>query len=193
MSKDSINTTSDKRPDAIELIASTMIEFRDEMECFDAIGTRIAAKTRFIMRIVFTTLTISSIYLVFMIFQMASNMTAMTTHLEDMYSNFGTMSEDMSEIARTVDSMGNNISGIPVIAESMIQIDGEVSTMRGSVYEINQSIAAIDNDMVSINSNMQEMTGRLSNMSYSVNSMSYDVNEMSLPMNSGPMSGFWPR
>ena len=193
MNKDSINATSEKRPDAIELIASTMIEFRDEMECFDALGTRIAAKTRFIMRIVFTTLTISSIYLMFMIFQMATNMTAMTTHLEDMYSNFGTMSEDMSEIARTVDSMGKNISGIPVIAESMIQIDVDVSTMRGSVYEINQSIAAIDNDMVRINSSMQEMTGRLSNMSYSVNSMSYDVNEMSLPMNSGPMSGFWPR
>lgn len=193
MKKDSINATNEKTPDAFEMIASTMIEFRKEMEYFDAIGTGIAAKTRFIMRLVFTTLTISSIYLVFMIFQMAGNMSAMTTHLEDMYSNFGTMSEDMSEIARTVDTMGKSISGIPMIAESTTQLDGDVSNIKGSLYEINQSIAAIDNDMVRINSNMQEMNGRLYNMSRSVNSMSYEVKEMSLPMNSGPMSGFWPR
>ncbi len=193
MSEESINTINETSPDVFEMIATTMIEFREEMEYFDGIGTRIAARTRFIMRIVFTTLILSSIYLVFMIFQMATNMSSMTTHLEDMYSNFGIMSQDMSEIAQIVGSMGSNITGIPVIAESMIQIDGDVSTMRGSVYEMNQSIAAIDGDMVRINSNMQEMTGSLSNMNHSVNSMSYDVNEMSLPMNSGPLSGFWPR
>lgn len=193
MSEESINTTNEKSPDVFEMIAVTMIEFREEMEYFEKIGAGIAARTRFIMRVVFTTLILSSIYLVFMIFQMATSMSSMTTHLEDMYSNFGVMSQDMSEIAQMVGSMGDNINGIAVIAESMIQIDGDVGAMKGSVYEMNQSIAAIDGDMVRINSNMQEMTGSLSNMNHSVNSMSYDVNEMSLPVNSGPLSGFWPR
>jgi hypothetical protein len=40
---------------------------------------------------------------------------------------------------------------------------------------------------------MLEMTGRLSNMNRSVRSMSYDVNQMAVPMNTGPMSGFWPK
>ena len=187
------NVTDEKSPDVFEKIAGTMTEFREEMEYYDGIGVKIAAKTRFILRVVYTTLTISSIYLVFMIFQMANNMSAMTTHLEDMYSSFGTMSQDMHEITQAVNSMGRNISGIPVIAESMYQISGDVGVMTGSVHEINKSIAGIDNAMLRINSDMQTMTGRLYNMNRSVNSMSYDVNEMAEPMNSGPMSGFWPR
>jgi len=193
MSKESINKSDEKTQDVFEIIAGTMNDFREEMEYHDEIGTRIAARTRTIMRFVFITLTMSSIYLVFMIYQMSNSMTAMTTHLEDMYSSFGTMSQDMHQIARMVDSMGNSISGVPVIAESMSQIDGDVRVMTGSVYEINKSIAAIDNDMLSINSSMREMTGRLYNMNRSVNLMRYDVNEMAAPMNSGPMSGIWPR
>lgn len=193
MNHNSHGVNQEKSPDAMEIIAGTMVEFREEMEYFNSVGDKIAAKTRLIMRIVFTTLIISSIYLVFMIFQMADKMSTMTTYLEDMYGNFGSMAQDMGQITTLVGSMGSNISGMPTIAESMIQIDGDVSTMRGSIYEINWNIAAIDNDMVNIHTNMQEMTGRLSNMRYSVNSMGYDVNQMSLPMNTGPMSDFWPR
>ncbi len=193
MNKDSNNVTSEESADALDMFASSMIEFRKEMEYFDGIGTSIAAKTRFIMRLVFITLTISSIYLVFMIFQMANNMGTMTTHLEDMYKNFGIMSQDMNAIAGTVDNMGRSISGMPVIAGSTLRIDVDVNNIKDSIYGINKSITAIDNDMVRINLNMQEMNGRLHNMSRSVNLMTYDVKEMSLPMNSGPMSGFWPR
>jgi hypothetical protein len=193
MTKENINKENEIAPDVFEMIASAMTDFREEMEYSDEVGSRIAAKTRFIMRAVLTILIMSSIYLVYMIYLMASNMTHMTAHLENMYSSFGLMSQNMHEITQTVGSMSSSISGIPVIAESMNQIDIDVIGMKGSVYEINQSMAAIDNDMVKINLNMQEMTGRLSNMNRSVNTISYDVNGVSLPMNSGPMSGFWPK
>ena len=188
-----MNTLDEKAPDVFAVVADKMTEFREEMERYDRIGIKVAAKTRFIMRVVFIILSMSSFYLVFMIYQMSNNMSAMTTHLEDMYGNFGTMSQDMQLITQSVDSMGKSISGIPMIAESLTQMDGDVRVMRSSVHEINQSIAAIDDDMVKINSNMQVMSGKLYNMTRSVNSMSYDVNEMAEPMNSGPMSGFWPR
>jgi uncharacterized protein YoxC len=193
MSEDSKNVSDVRAPDTIELIASTMTEFRQDMEHFDAIGIKIAVKTRFIMRLVFTTLILSSVYLVFMIMDMADNMNAMTARLEEMYSNFGAMSHDMHAIAATVNAMEKDITGIPVIADSMYQINGEVGYMTGSVSKINLSITAIDKDMTGINTSMQEMTGRLYNMSNSVNSMRYDVNEMSLPMNFGPLDDFWPR
>lgn len=193
MSEDSINKPGEESHDTFEMLASTMATFREEMEGYDSLGIRIAARTTLIIKVVFTTLFISSIYLGVMIFEMANNMSAMTTHLEDMYSNFGTMSEDMHLITQSVNSMDRSISGIPVIADSMIKMDNDVGGMTSSIYEINQSITGIDNDMVKIKINMQEMTGRLSNMSHAVNLMSYDVNEMATPMNSGPMSGFWSR
>ena len=192
MHKDNSKMTSEVSLDAAEMIANTLIEFRKEMEYVDEIGGKIAARTNFIVKIVFVILFVSALYLGFMIFQMANNMGSMITHLEDMYSNFGEMSQNMNDITRSVNNMGHSISGTPVIAEAMIHIDRDVKAMSGSVYEINQSITAIDNDMVKINVNMREMAGRLSNMSYSVNSMTYDVNEMAAPMNSGPMDGFWP-
>ena len=189
------NTTSPevKTADAFEKIASAMGEFRSEMEHFDIIGTKVAKRTRYILRIVFAILTISSIYLVFMIYEMADHMVIMTEHLESMYGRFGSMSQDMHGITELVDSMGNNISGIPEIAQSMVTMNNDVGVMTSSVFEINQSIGTIDYDMVRINTDMQEITGRLSNMNRAVNWMSNDVNEMAAPMNSGPMSGFWPK
>jgi len=193
MTENNLKTADEEMPGVFEMIAGTMTAFREEMEYHDRTGIKIARKTRLILRAVFATLILSAVYLVYMIFQMATNMSTMTTHLEDMYSNFDTMSQNMHEITQTVDSMGRNISGVPVIAESMHQIDTDVLVMKDAVHEINQSINAIDGDMVKINSNMQVMTGRLYNMNRSVNLMGYDVNEMAAPMNSGPMSGFWPR
>ena len=184
---------NEKTADAFEAISSTMVKFRNEMERFDTMGTKVANRTRFILRTVFATLTISSIYLVFMIYQMANHMIVMTDHLESMYGRFGTMSQNMHGISELVDSMGNSISGIPMIAQSMMKMDEDVSAMTGSVTDINTSITTIDYDMVRINTDMYEMAGRLSNMNRAVNRISNDVNEMAAPMNSGPMSGFWPR
>ena len=193
MNSDGTPTSNNKPADAFAAIADAMIQFHDEMSNYDVIGTRIAARTNFILRSVFTILFISSIYLVYMIFQMSSNMSIMTGNLESMYGRFGSMSQDMREITRMVDSMGNSISGIPAIAVSMVEMNEYVGAMNGSVQGMNTSMIAIDNDMAWIDLNMRDMTGRMSNMNRAVNSMSYDVNEMSQPMNSGPMSGFWPR
>jgi len=193
MGNGNIQTPGEKPGDAFKGIADTMHEFRNQMEYYDEVGTRIASRTSFIMKAVFAILIISSIYLLYMIFQMSSNMTIMTSRLESMYGRFGTMAGDMREIAILVESMGNSISGISTIADSMKKMDQHVSAMRGSVVGMNTSMTAIDNDMALINRNMNEMTGRMAGMSRAVNSMSYDVNEMAEPMNSGPMSGFWPR
>lgn len=193
MNNDDTAPAEEKKLDAFEAIASSMVKFRTDMEHFDVMGTRIANRTRFILRAVFATLTLSSIYLVFMIYQMANHMVIMTDHLESMYSRFGTMSHDMRNIAVYVDSMGKSISGIPAIAGSMVEMNKDVGAMTGSVFAMNTSLTTIDYDMVRINTDMQEMTGRLTNMNRAVNWMSNDVNEMAAPMNSGPMSGFWPR
>jgi len=193
MNNDDTARAEEKKVDPFEAIASSMVKFRSDMEHFDVAGTRIANRTRFILRAVFATLTLSSIYLVFMIYQMANHMVIMTDHLESMYSRFGSMSQDMREITGLVDSMGKSISGIPEIAQSMVEMNGDVGAMTGSVFDMNTSLTTIDYDMVRINTDMQEMTARLSNMNRAVNWMSNDVNEMAAPMNSGPMSGFWPR
>ena len=193
MKKDGANITEKVPANVIDIMAEVMLEFREDMENFDAVGTKIAAKTRFIMRVVFGLLALSSLYLGYMIFYMASNMTAMTKHLEDMYSNFGVMSQNMHEITQSVGYMSANISGMPQLSQSMSEIDLNVRAMNVSVFEINRNISAINNDMLKINNNMQMMTGRMANMNRTLYLIGDDVNEMAAPINSGPMSGMWPR
>ena len=45
---------------AIDLFANSMKQFRDEMENFDQVGSKIAARTRTIMRSVFAVLIINN-------------------------------------------------------------------------------------------------------------------------------------
>lgn len=193
MSEPADDITKKEKRDTVSMVSEMMLEFREEMETFNSVGTRIAAQTRLIMRVVFGALALSSLYLGFMIYHMSNNMSAMTAHLIDMYSNFGVMSKNMSQITQSVGLMNKSIIGMPVIADSMIQIDGDVRAMNGSVFEMNKSISNIDGEMVRINLNMQDMTIGLVNMNRAVYSMSNDVNEMQAPVNSGPFSGMWPR
>lgn len=193
MNTDNTNSQDSESADAFELVAHTMNEFREDMDDYNLVGTRIASRTRTIMLAFFGILAISSIYLVYMIFHMADNMTVMTSHLETMYDRFGSMSQDMREITSLVDSMENSVTGVPVIAESMIKMNGDVIAMNGSVYSINTLIDAIDIDMARINMNMQEMTASLYNINRTTNAMSYDMSEMTAPTRKGPMSWFWPR
>lgn len=189
---DTVDTAGNKETDVFDIIVDKMTEFRSEMEYYDEIGLRIANKTRFIMRVVFFTLIISLIFLVYMIYQMSNNMTVMTSHLEDMYSNFGIMSQEMHAITHTVDSMGRNVTGMPVIAQSMASMRKDVRAMNHSLNLMNQSVHGMDSDVFKINSSMQKMNWSLYNMNQSVYRMGYDVNEMSQPADSAPFSGFWP-
>ena len=59
--------------DAVEILADTMLEFRDEMEFFNNSGSKIARRTRLILRVGFIALLVSSVILVMMIVQMANN------------------------------------------------------------------------------------------------------------------------
>jgi methyl-accepting chemotaxis protein len=186
------NDTHGDSADFFELISDSMIHFREEMERYDEIGVRIAAKTRIILRVVFITLILSSVYLVYMIYQMSNNMSMMTAYLQDMYANFGTMSQDMNAIASTVATMGSNISGMPSIADSIAQIDLDVNNMKDSIGGMNDSVTSLDTSVVTINADMLEMNARMQNISHSVNGMTYDVREMSLPMNTGPLKNIWP-
>jgi hypothetical protein len=92
-------------------IGRVMAEFRDEMQHYSLIGTRIAASTRLIIRTVLSRLLLSSIYTVFLICKMSVNMSVMTTRLASMYGSSGTMADDRHGISRMVNSMGKSLGG----------------------------------------------------------------------------------
>ena len=90
---------------------------------------------------------------------------AFTSKMDAMNVEFLSMPEDMSTMRTTLSDMEYNISHVSAITLATSDITGSVDGLRIEV----------------------------ANMNRAVNWMSNDVNEMAAPMNSGPMSGFWPR
>ena len=159
-----------------------MGQFRAEMETIDKVASRIAAKTSRIIKIVMTTLTVASFFLAFLVYSMTSYLSVMLTNLDDMYSEFGIMSENMQMITRSVDSIGVNVSGMPVIASNMNSMSTDLTGMVGSVSTIKLEMNGMENNTGMMGANTGEMASRFVNLNRAVNHIGYNVNQMGKPI-----------
>ena len=66
---------------------------------------------------------------------MASHLAIMLGHLDNMYAQFGFMSDDMQVITKSVGNIGSNITGMPVIAENMNVMSKDMLEMAADVHQ----------------------------------------------------------
>jgi hypothetical protein len=85
--------------------------------------------------------------------------------------------------------MGDMIVALNTMNTEFSSMAQDMTTMKTTLYDMEHNVAHVP----AITRATADMTGRMAGMSHAVNSMGYDVNEMAEPVNSGPMSGFWPR
>lgn len=164
------------------VLTEEMGQFRAEMETLDKVATRIASKTKRIITFVMGTLVIASIFLGYLVYAMTSFLTVMLGHLDDMYAEFGVMSENMQVITRSVDNIGVNISGIPVIAENMSSMSADLKGMVGSVMDIKLEMNGMENNTGILAINTGEMAYRFDNLNRVTNHIGYNVNQMGKPI-----------
>ena len=159
-----------------------MGQFRAEMEAIDKTATRIASKTSRIIRIVMVTLLVASLFLSFLVYAMTNYLAVMLGHLDDMYVEFGIMSENMQVITHSVDNIGGNISGMPVIAQNMNSMSTDLYDMVGSVQNIQLEMSGMENNTGKLGVNTGEMAYRFDNLNRVVNHIGYNVNQMGKPI-----------
>jgi methyl-accepting chemotaxis protein len=122
-----------------------------------------------------------SLYLGYLIFSMASYLTVMLGHLDNMYAQFGFMSDDMQLITRSVENIGGNITGMPVIAKNMNVMSMDMVDMASSVGTINDEMFRMEGSTGVIDVSTGEMALRFDNLNRAVNRIGYNVNQMGKP------------
>lgn len=164
------------------ILTEEMGQFCAEMETIDKIATRIASRTTRIIKIVVVALTVASIFLSFLAYSMTGYLAVMLGHLDDMYAEFGIMSDNMQVITRSVDNIGGNISGMPVIAENMSSMSTDLKGMLGSVTDIKLEMNGMENNTGMLGVNTREMAYRFDKLNRVVGHIGYNVNQMGKPI-----------
>lgn len=164
------------------LLTEEMKYFRDEMEAVDKVARRISGKTTRIIKWVMLMLCIASLFLVFLVYSMSNYLAVMLGHMDNMYIEFGSMSENMQVITRSVDNIGGNISGMPVIAKNMHSMSSDLNAMVGSMDTIKLEMSAMEGKTAAMSGGTGEMALRLDNLYRAMHHIGYNVNQMGKPI-----------
>lgn len=170
----------------LAIISEDMEVFRAEMETVDRISKKIGSKTSKIIRVVIGLLTCVSVYLLVLTFNMASDLGSMIGRLDDMYVEFGTISDEMNLVTGHVVNMGKNIRGMPTIVLSMRDLNGDVGAMQGAMTTVTNAMDPMSTNMGQIGTETTDMAHRFHNVQRSVNMMRQDVYHMMRPMTAVP-------
>ena len=173
---------SELNANTLRILTGEMGRFRDEMEALDKVATRISSRTTRMIKFVMMTLFVASLFLCYLVYAMTDYLTVMLGHLDDMYAEFGTMSENMQMITGSVNNIGGNITGMPVIAENMVTMSGDLNGMVGSVQNIKIEMSGMENNTAMLGLNTGEMASRFVNLDRAVNHIGYNVNQMGKPI-----------
>lgn len=178
----------------IDTITETLGAFSAEMAAIDKIAHKISRRTTRLIKTVLTILGISSMIILFLVVDLTDNMSKMIESMNTMYTHFGFMSKDMREITASVKNMGQNIDGIPVIAEAMKQMNFDVQGMNASVTGMDKNVQSMERNLVKIDGGVWEMSGRFISVTGAVDHMNYNVNQMSRPTDAlSPFNFMIPR
>jgi len=166
-----------------EMIYDAAISFEEKTLHQEEYAQNIANKTVKMIRISLIFLTVIAVFTALSIYYLSEDLQHTVTHMETMYKNFGTVTEEMSVMTSIVTAMEKNVS--------------DVKTIAGSVSSMRQDVEGIDGDMASMDQQMGQLNKDISNMQYDMNTMNvmfdrvnhsmgrmrYDVREISRPMN----------
>lgn len=170
-------------------IYQTADNIETEMERFNKMGKKIARRTQFIINAVIVTLLCIVAINFFMLHGFMGEMHKVVSNMVDMYTRFGTMSQDMHKMTGAVVNMEQNIRGIPTISNSMNNMNTQVSGMKNNVNTMTNKIIGIDQNMTIIGGGVYDMANRFDHLSFIVHNMGHNVNQMSRPIHSTP---FYP-
>lgn len=172
---------SNQDANTLVLLTDEMAKFRADMEDIDPAAIKIGANTSRIIRLVLAILGALLLYLAYLVFSMASYLAVMLGHLDQMYSQFGFMSDDMQLITQSVKNMGGNITGTPHIAKNMSGMRTDMLELVDTAELINRDMAHMQSSTGTMGVNTGEIAFRFNNLSRAVTHIGYNVNQMGKP------------
>ncbi len=159
-----------------------MTDFEQRMRSFNEKSLHISRRTTLMIRAFYGLALLVMLYGIYFTYEISTEAEQLAGAMAHMYEYFGVMAEDMQVMAGSVENIGNNVSGIPLIAQSMVQMSADMSRMTDHVQQMEGDVSRMDRNMSTITVNVRDMTNRLGAMNHNVDYMRHNIDQMSTPM-----------
>lgn len=177
----------------VQFIHQAMADLQRDMAGQNAFGKRIAARTLLITRTVLGLLLMVSAVSLFFIYDFTGDMRSMITNMVSMYKHFGDVSSDMHTMTASVQRMGGNVAGMPVIADEMVLMSNDMGRMGEDVGAMRGNVVDMSDNLHIITAGVSDMSVQFDFLGRSVHYMGYNVNQMAQPVRSmDPFRLFFP-
>ncbi len=168
--------------DQEERIRQATEDFKSGMEIRNSMNIRVAKRVTAILRIGMVSFGVTTLILLMMLYAFTSKMDEMIAALDTMNRQFTSMSKDMTTIRVSLYSMENDISYVPAITQSTIDINQTIGGMRNEVNDTKSTIAILNLDVSGITIQVNRMTWQMRSIDPAVRHMGRDVYRMSGPV-----------
>ncbi len=163
----------------IEKVVQRLAQIKEELLEMKVESNYIRNKTNNMIRAVFFVIGVFALINFYFVTGVAQEAKVTVSSMVDMYTNFGEMSERMSQIRQHVESMGENVKTMPIMVEQMKGMSEYMATMHTDVSGMGDKMVEMETSVNSMNQDIDEMSKRFHNLNYSMEHMVRDVNEMS--------------
>ena len=163
----------------IEKIVQRLAQMKADLLDVKVESNYIRRKTDNMIRAVFFVIGVFAMINLYFVTGVAQEAKVIVSNMVEMYTNFGQMSERMSQIRQHVESMGANVKTMPIMAEQMKGMSEYMATMRTDVSGMGDKMVDMETSVNSMNKDIYEMSKRFHNLNYSMEHMVRDVNQMS--------------
>ena len=166
----------------ISLIVDGMARFREEMDANNRFSLAISIRTKRILVWSVLFLGLMAMVLVFQIVTMRSDLMSMVEMMQDMYSRFQIMAQNVDGMTDQVGSIQKRVSDFPAVAADMTAINGDVGNMRRGIGDMTGHVGAMTADMAALRDTTAEMYHHFYDVQGAVGTMNYNVEQMMRPM-----------
>ena len=174
-----MNQTSPTMHQVIEEMEVYLNETEIKYQIIQNNSDRIYKRTTRIIKTVFSLIGLLLLINIYFIYNFGEGIVSMLSSMNEMYTHFGNMGNQVSGITESVVKMTAHITVLPDMAESMDSITNTVVNMNTNVHSMQGEVSYMAIDMGSINNDMSDMTNRFELLNESMTHMGSSVHDMS--------------
>jgi archaellum component FlaC len=163
----------------IEKIVQRLAQIKEELLEAKVKSKYVHRKTNNLIRMIFFVIGVFAMINLYLVTGVAQEAKVIVSSMVEMYTNFGQMSEQMSQIRQHVESMGTNVKTIPIMAEQMQGMSEYITTIRTDVSGMRNKMVDMEISVNVMNQDIDEMSKLFHSLNYSMEHIVRDVNEIS--------------
>lgn len=176
--------TKKTEEEILEMVSTTMRDFRESMEYSREMSVKIGRRTTQIIRMGMLSVLILGIVMAYLITTMAGDfgriteqMMAVSKNMESMENHFESVNARMAEMQIHLARMNHSVGVLPQMNRSV----GVLPAMQNTLGTMSTNLASMDKNVAGMHNAVGHMTGSMQRMDSQMNKMSRPMDYFPLP------------